>query len=376
MSFSEVIAFYSQVDRPKASWLKRPFEALGVDDEDDGGWSTRSPPGPSKRPRTSPFSFNPRHTENSPSPVSVPLIATLDTTPSPSLKRHRADDGEESEEEVERSMRASVGLESSHENLSRNAYKRPRSDAGSDASPTSNDQLPLILHAHLRRSTETSASDVDSQGSDGSDGEATELVPFLDYEALDDDEDENDSFVPSDDDEMDSLEVDVAEDEIAIHADCTSSDEDQEGGHSNSAHDLRTILRFAIDEEGKGSWMWDAPRSRSPSPDIADYHKFVEGLADEPPSHDSRSTDGTLRILGFNRPLKRANQRLRPKVGGGVEIYKYDEGPEFQERLAREAEVIAEWKKVGTRTSGHRTRESLRETTGEGQTLSDGEGGK
>ena len=366
MSFSEVIAFYSQLDRSKGSWLKRPFEALGVDDADDGGWSSRSPPGPSKRPRTSPFSFNPRPIEDSPSLISVPPIATLDTPPSPSLKRRRADDGEESEEEVERSMRASVGLESGHENLSRNAYKRPRPDAGSDAALTSNDQLPVVLHAyHRRSSSESSASD---DGSHGSDEETTELVPFLEYEALDDDDDD-DSFVPSDDDEPDSLEVDVVEDEIAIHDDCTSSDEDQEGGHSNSEHDLRTILRFAIDEEGKGSWMWDAPRSRSPSLDIADYHKFVEGLANEP---QSRSNGATLQILGFNRPLKRTSERLRPGARGGVEIYKYDEGPEFQERLAREAEVVAEWKKVETRTeseSGHRARGSLRETTREGRLL-------
>jgi hypothetical protein len=80
------------------------------------------------------------------------------------------------------------------------------------------------------------------------------------------------------------------------------------------------------------------------------------------------------RILGINRPLVRTRERLRPTPDGGVEAYKFDEGPEYEARLAREAEAAAEWRKVGPQPSGHRTRESLRETKGiTGRPLAGGE---
>jgi len=107
-------------------------------------------------------------------------------------------------------------------------------------------------------------------------------------------------------------------------------------------------------------------RKRGRDDDDEESEREVErsmGLEDEPASDESRSIggpSGPLRILGLNRPLKRACERLRPTSDGGVEVYKYDEGPEYEARLEREAEVRAEWQQ----SSGHRTRVGLREAKG------------
>lgn len=308
--------------------------------------------------------------------MSAPPIATLEDagTSSPSRKRGRHDDDEESEQEVERSIRVSVGLEGSYESLPRSANKRFRSDVdgtateATDAAATSNPELAVVRHASLERSSsEPSTSDDGGSVVDTSDEEGTHLVPFQEYLAIEDDDDDDDSYIPlDDDDEHDTLQFDVAEDMIVIALNA-SSDEDSEDGHSNSEHKPQQSLHFLIDEEGKGSWMLNAPRSRSPSLDIQGYFKYAEELEEEPPSHEYRAIDdpsqvGPPRILGFCRPLKRTRERLRPTSEGGVEVYKYDEGPEYEARLAKDAEVFAEWKKFEPESSGHRTRQSSRET--------------
>ena len=139
-----------------------------------------------------------------------------------------------------------------------------------------------------------------------------------------------------DDEDIDTLESDVEEDKIDLSA-TASVDEDRDGEGSHSSY-----FRYVTQLEGEGEG--------APSPS-AEPH--------EPLAIDS----GPLRVLGFNRPLKRTRERLRPTSCGSAEVYKYDEGPEYEARLAREAEVLAEWKKH--ESAGHdqrtRTRGSLRD---------------
>jgi hypothetical protein len=350
---------------------KRSFEAFSdEDDADDEGSPHRPIAGPShKRLRTSSSPPKAQQIHKPSSPISAPPIATLETSSpsSPSRKRDKPDDDEESEQEVENSVRLSMGLESSYESLPRSANKKFRCDVdGSSPEATrSSPVLTLVRHPSLAySSSESSASNDSHNAVDTSDEEGTALVPFKEFPPLEDDDEDDESYVSSDDDDDDdTLESDVAEDKIDLGA-CV--DEDREDSHSNPEEELRKQLHFRIDEEGKGSWMWDTSRSRSPSIDIEDYFRSVEEVVDEPPSHGPLAIDsGPPRILGFGRALKRTRERLRPTPDGGAEVYKYDEGPEYQARLARDAEVFAEWKKFGSESAGHRTRGSLRERKGE-----------
>ena len=119
------------------------------------------------------------------------------------------------------------------------------------------------------------------------------------------------------------------------------------------------------EEEEEGEHEGEQRGERSPSIDIQDDSRYVEELVDEPPSAEPLAIDsGPLRILGFGRPLKRTCERLRPTADGGAEVYKYNEGPEYEARLAREAETFAEWTKFKSESAGHRTRGSLREPKG------------
>lgn len=290
-----------------------------------------------------------------------------------SRKRSRDDEEEESEQEVEKSIRESVSVESTPERLL-NGNKRFRPDDGGAATearnrvPMLNLGLSLVAHESLEGSN-SQLSTSDDSGSDA-DTSGEDAVSFNDYIALEDHDDS--SYVSSEDDEeYDALEFDVAEDEILVDV-STSGDEDSESdGHSNTEHNPQKSLHFLVDDDGKGNWMWDAP---TPSVDIEDYLRYVKGLEDEPPLHESHAIDAPsepLQVLGRNRPLTRTRERLRPTSAGGVEVYKYDEGLEYEARLAREAQVVAEWRKFETKSSGHRTRESLRET--KGRRFADGE---
>jgi hypothetical protein len=293
--------------------------------------------------------------------MSVPAIAALEelstsSPSSPSRKRDRSDgddDDEESEQEVERSIRSSGDLGRSH---GRSPNKRSRSDVNGarEVTPSPSPQMALVRYASVERSSpKPSASDSEVEASSEAD---PTLVFFKDYMALEYDDD--DSYMPSDDDddddnEPDLLEFDVTEDEIVVDA-STTSDKDSECRESNTQHELRKSLHFLVNEEGKGTWTWGTPRSSSPGLDIEDYLRCVEGLEDEPLSDEACATGGPSApplLLGYCRPLKRTRERLRPISDGGVEVYKYDEGPEYEARLARDAEIISEWKKLNAQRS-------------------------
>jgi hypothetical protein len=282
------------------------------------------------------------------------------------------EDDDESEQEVERSITVSTSLETG---LLTHGNKRLRSDEAAaslealDAASMPSDKLALVPHVPAESSSSGTGGPVNTSEKDG--------TPFVLCNYTPEEDDHDESYLPSDDEDYDTLESDVTEDEIVVDDDGASSDSDSDGGHSNSVVKSRQSLYYVIDDEGTGNWLWDAPSSRSLE------HRLDVGFQTDLEPLDSvypRSKDGSPmlgRVLGINRPLVRARERLRPTPDGGVEAYKFDEGPEYEARLAREAETTAEWRKSGPQPSGHRTRESLRETKEiKGRSLAGGEDGE
>lgn len=69
------------------------------------------------------------------------------------------------------------------------------------------------------------------------------------------------------------------------------------------------------------------------------------------PGPSSPAVPGPSNTRQGPRPVTRARERLRPTASGGVEAYIFDEGPEYELRLAHEAEVIAAWRRYKARGS-------------------------
>lgn len=63
--------------------------------------------------------------------------------------------------------------------------------------------------------------------------------------------------------------------------------------------------------------------------------------------------------IGQARPLARANERIRPTVSGGCEIYTYNEGPEYEARLEREAQILRQWRMYEEPSSGYPFRDEF-----------------
>ncbi|KAF5387052.1 hypothetical protein D9615_001820 [Tricholomella constricta] len=104
-------------------------------------------------------------------------------------------------------------------------------------------------------------------------------------------------------------------------------------------------------------WMWRKPETAIPSLDLDDYRRYREGRQQALPlatSSPRRSVAGSsaLPLIGGsrNRPLTRSRERIRPTEDGGVEVYNYDKGPEYEARLAREAEIVEAWRKFKPRS--------------------------
>ncbi|KAF9466815.1 hypothetical protein BDZ94DRAFT_1250843 [Collybia nuda] len=110
------------------------------------------------------------------------------------------------------------------------------------------------------------------------------------------------------------------------------------------------LSRFRSRLPPLGSMPWPESPAATSQPTAGPSSRPMNGpmsvpRPDSPRPSIAQPSAGSSNLRQRPRGLTRARERLRPTASGDVEAYNYDEGSDYEHRLAREAQTLAAWRR-------------------------------